>query len=116
MKCPVERVKRGVNPATARRKPFGAFALMLMATLCLATSAAETAYPEEAPRAQWSAEWISHPTASLRDSAVFHFRKVIQVAAVPRTFVVHVSADNRFILFVNGQRAGEGPSRGDLGH
>ncbi|HEY1792045.1 MAG TPA: family 78 glycoside hydrolase catalytic domain [Opitutaceae bacterium] len=90
--------------------------MMLAVSLWPATGAGAAADPEPAPRAKWSAEWISHPTAPLRDSAVFHFRKVIQVAATPRTFVVHVSADNRFVLYVNGQRAGEGPSRGDLGH
>jgi len=31
-------------------------------------------------------------------------------------YVVHVSADNRFVLFVNGKRTGEGPARGDLDH
>ena len=30
--------------------------------------------------------------------------------------MVHVSADNRFILFVNGHRVGEGPARSDLHH
>jgi hypothetical protein len=30
--------------------------------------------------------------------------------------LVRASADNRFILFVNGHRAGEGPARGDLAH
>ena len=106
----------GMNFEMSHGNPFRACALIFMAAFCLAASAAELPCPDEGPRAQWSAEWISHPTASLRDSAVFHFRKVIHVAVVPRTFVVHASADNRFILFVNGRRAGEGPSRGDLGH
>jgi hypothetical protein len=30
--------------------------------------------------------------------------------------VVRVSADNRFVLFVNGHRVGDGPARGDLAH
>ncbi len=30
--------------------------------------------------------------------------------------MVRVSADNRFILYVNGTRVGDGPARGDLGH
>jgi hypothetical protein len=32
------------------------------------------------------------------------------------SFVVHVSADNRFVLFVNGERVGDGPARGDPDH
>ena len=30
--------------------------------------------------------------------------------------MVRVSADNRFILYVNGKRVGDGPARGDLAH
>lgn len=66
------------------------------------------------PRAKWTAQWISHPTAPLREPGVFHFRKTIQLQAKPSRFVVHVSADNRFLLFVNGKRVGEGPARGDF--
>lgn len=69
-----------------------------------------------APTVKWTAQWISHPTAPEREPGVFHFRKVIQLATVPPHFVVHVSADNRFLLFVNGKRVGEGPARGDLMH
>jgi len=47
---------------------------------------------------------------------VLHFRKTIELAGVPEHFVVHVSADNQFILYVNGREAGRGPSRGDLAH
>lgn len=35
---------------------------------------------------------------------------------MPAHFIVHVSADNRFILFVNGARIGDGPARSDLAH
>ncbi len=68
------------------------------------------------PRETWSANWISHPTAPLREPGVFHFRKILVLENRPERFVVHVSADNRFILFVNGQRVGEGPARSDLHH
>jgi alpha-L-rhamnosidase len=64
----------------------------------------------------WSAQWIACPDAPQRDPGVFHFRKSIDLAAVPAHFVVHVSADNRFILHVNGRWAGEGPARSDLAH
>jgi hypothetical protein len=51
-----------------------------------------------------------------RNPGVYHFRKHLQLATAPARFVVHVSADNRFALFVNGRRIGEGPARGDLDH
>lgn len=36
--------------------------------------------------------------------------------SVPSSYLVRVSADNRFILYVNGRRVGDGPARGDLTH
>jgi len=65
---------------------------------------------------KWHAQWIACPDAPPKDIAVFYFRKEITLASVPAHFWVHVSADNRFLLHVNGQYAGEGPARGDLFH
>jgi hypothetical protein len=64
----------------------------------------------------WHASWITHPNAPLREPTVLHFRRTIRLAAVPAGYVVRVSADNRFILYVNGHRVGDGPARGDLSH
>ena len=64
----------------------------------------------------WKASWITHPTAPLREPIVLHFRRSLQLDSKPARFVVHVSADNRFILYVNGHRVGDGPARGDLPH
>jgi hypothetical protein len=63
---------------------------------------------------QWTGAWIACPGAPERDPGVFRFRKVIEVPAVPARFVVHVSADQRLVLHVNGRRVGIGPSRGDV--
>src|SRR5271163_4942325 len=68
------------------------------------------------PHREWTAGWITHPTAPLREPIVLHFRHTIALDAVPSSYVVRVSADNRFILYVNGQRVGDGPVRGDLVH
>jgi alpha-L-rhamnosidase len=72
--------------------------------------------PEVTARTHWSAQWISHPTAPLREAITLHFKKAIEIKAVPPHFVVHVSADNRFVLYLNGERVGDGPARGDLNH
>ncbi len=64
----------------------------------------------------WPASWIGHPTATATGFAVVHFRREFTVDALPDSLPVMVSADNRYQLFVNGQRVGEGPSRGDLQH
>jgi alpha-L-rhamnosidase len=64
----------------------------------------------------WHAAWVTHPTAPLREPLVLHFRRSLDLAAVPASYQVRVSADNRFILYVNGHRGGDGPARGDLSH
>lgn len=79
------------------------------------TLAGEAQAPDPVHRG-WHAAWITHPTAPLRDPVVLHFRRTVTLAAVPATYLVRVSADNRFILFVNGRRVGDGPARGDLDH
>src|ERR1700689_590274 len=71
--------------------------------------------PDPAHRS-WHAAWVTHPTAPLREPMVLHFRRSLELAAVPTSYPVRVSADNRFILYVNGRRVGEGPARGDLSH
>jgi alpha-L-rhamnosidase len=64
----------------------------------------------------WKAQWITHPTESVLDYGVFHFRKSFELATIPSEFIIHVSADNRYRLFVNGQAVCFGPARGDLAH
>jgi len=71
--------------------------------------------PDSAHRT-WHAAWVTHPTAPLREPLVLHFRRSLELAAVPPNYQVRVSADNRFILYVNGRRVGDGPARGDLSH
>src|SRR5437588_1024663 len=65
---------------------------------------------------QWSAGWIAPRTANRRDYGVFHFRRSFQLAEKPGYFIVHVTADNRYRLFVNGRAVGAGPARGDKLH
>lgn len=64
----------------------------------------------------WAAYWIGVPNAEPTGYGVYYFRKSLDILAVPSTFVVHVSADNRYKLFVNGSLVSLGPARGDLKH
>jgi alpha-L-rhamnosidase len=64
----------------------------------------------------WSAHWISVPGASPFDYGVYHFRRTFDLPAPPSSFLIHVTADNRYKLYVNGQLASLGPARGDLAH
>src|SRR5579871_4809998 len=70
----------------------------------------------QAPAETWSAEWIAATDAPQRDASVVRFRKVLDLPQVPEHFVVRVSADNQFILYVNQKRVGLGPARSDLAH
>lgn len=64
----------------------------------------------------WPAEWITHPKAAPKGYGVYHLRKIFELPSVPEKFIVHISADNRFRLLVNGAHVTEGPARGDLTH
>jgi len=61
-----------------------------------------------------SAPWVSYPSANQTEYGVYHFRKTASLDKVPAKFVIHVSADNRYNLFVNGTRVCYGPAKGDL--
>jgi hypothetical protein len=62
----------------------------------------------------WNAQWISCPDIPLRAYGVYHFRKTMDLQDKPGRFIVHASADNRYMLYVNGQLIGRGPARGSL--
>src|SRR5260221_4584741 len=71
---------------------------------------------QTAPEKRWKAQWITAPGVAERDAVVLHFRKVVELGTAPKRFLVDVSADNQFLLYVNGKEAGRGQSRADLGH
>ncbi|MDB5147847.1 MAG: alpha-rhamnosidase, partial [Mucilaginibacter sp.] len=62
---------------------------------------------------QWKASWITVPGESLKDYGVYYFRKSMELATKPSSFIVHVSADNRYKLYVNQTLVSLGPARGD---
>ncbi len=64
----------------------------------------------------WKAQWITHPSESTLDYGVFHFRKNFDLNEVPGTFLIHISADNRYRLYVNGKYLTYGPAIGDIDH
>lgn len=86
-----------------------------LALLIPAASAALAANPELLTK-PWSARWITAPGATRTEYGVYHFRRTFTLPAKPASFVVHVSGDNRYRLFLNGQSVSEGPARGDLHH
>ena len=63
---------------------------------------------------RWKARWISYPGEAPNVYGVYHFRKSFDLEVVPSRFIVHVSADNRYKLYVNGKLVSLGPARGDI--
>ena len=49
-------------------------------------------------------------------SGVYHFRKQFELPALPDKFIIYISADNKYWLFVNGNRVCIGPAEGDVAH
>ena len=62
----------------------------------------------------WNANWIAAPDDPGNGYGVYYFRKSIDLGVKPVRFVVHVSADNRYKLYVNGKLVSLGPARGDI--
>jgi len=90
--------------------------LLALFVLLLSIFPAWAQLSPEHQAALWKAQWITAPDAPQRDEVVLHFRKLIDLPALPQHFFVDVSADNQFVLYVNQERVGTGPSRADLPH
>lgn len=105
-------------PAQSRRSlQLSTVAVALFSALLLPEprAAAQSVNPQLLT-APWPATWIRHHVAPERDFGVYLFRRSFDLTAIPSRFVVHVSADQRYELFVNGTRVATGPARGDLDH
>lgn len=70
----------------------------------------------EFPSLHWNARWIALDPDPRHDLGVFALRCPIELDAVPASFLVRLSADQRYKLFVNGEMVVFGPQRGDVHH
>lgn len=61
----------------------------------------------------WNSKWIAEAHDRGVNYGVYEFRKQINLTAKPQSFVVYVSADNRYKLYVNGTLVSLGPARCD---
>ena len=84
-------------------KPLFAYALgVLLASFALHGQAAD------------ADGWITHADAGARTPIVLQFRRELTLDRVPEKLPVSVTADNRFVLHVNGIRVASGPSTGTV--
>jgi hypothetical protein len=90
--------------------------LLILAALASSMASALAAQPSRVFHGAPSATWIAPPRLSGDSYVVFHARREFDLAAVPGHFVVHLSADNRYRLYVNGVSASVGPQRSDVAH
>ena len=97
------------------RKPLASAVFLCWSVCGVGPSTAQPALPQVFAGAP-AAPWISPPGATGSEFGVFHFRRVFELERSHRRFVVHVSADNRYRLFVNGEQVSSGPQRSDLMH
>ncbi|MCP9236192.1 family 78 glycoside hydrolase catalytic domain [Lewinella sp. JB7] len=67
-------------------------------------------------RRMWPAQWITVPETDPEAYGVYLFRKEIEVAGVPDSFPMLITADNQYELFVNGSFVNRGAAKGDLDH
>ena len=96
-------------------RQLAAGALILCCVACNAGQAVAQPIPQVFNGAP-AAPWIFPPGIGGNEFGVFHFRRVFQLDVKPSSFVVHVSADNRYRLFVNGEQVSSGPQRSDIMH
>jgi hypothetical protein len=87
-------------------------AFAAIVALCAPLDAQETRVFDGAP----PANWIAPPGVPGDSFTVFHARRTFDLTTVPARFVVHVSADNRYRLYVNGLQVSSGPQRSDVTH
>jgi hypothetical protein len=65
-------------------------------------------------RGKWPAKWVHHP-GPLETPFVtaYHLKFFLRKTAKP---IIHVTADERYELFLDGERIGRGSERGEPGH
>ena len=63
----------------------------------------------------WTAQWISVPNVPMNEFGIYHFRKIFTLADKPtESFIINISADNRYKLYINNKFVSLGPSKGDV--
>ncbi|MBM4155259.1 MAG: hypothetical protein FJ221_09565 [Lentisphaerae bacterium] len=64
----------------------------------------------------WAGPWITNPDLLGTEPASVLFRRTFDLATKPSSFVINITADNHYTLFVNGTRVCFGPQLSDLRH
>ncbi len=93
-------------------KPFLTAILFTCSLLLVKPGYSQIAHDKTVKSEPWNAWWVAPDHESGREYGVYYFRKSIDLAAKPSNFMVKVSADNRYKLYVNGTLVSVGACTG----
>lgn len=85
---------------------------VLLSRSAAPAGAEDAAAPKPAPR-KWGAKWIWTTGDPAPRNSYTYFRKVLDLNSTPKEAKIHLTADSRYQLFVNGKFVGRGPVRSD---
>lgn len=68
------------------------------------------------PREYKGSLWITVPEINPQNYGVYYFRKFLYLKEQPDKVPIKVSADGRYMLYVNGTLVSQGPAKSDLKH
>ena len=63
-----------------------------------------------------SASWVSHPDIKGGEDTAVLFRNTFIVSDPKKDFIINISADNHYFLYVNGHFITHGPQLIDIQH
>jgi alpha-L-rhamnosidase len=87
--------------------------LLIISNLLYVQAGRSQSKPVPTSNRPWNADWVASPNDAGTAYGIYYYRKSIDLAARPVSFIIHVSADNRYKLYVNGTLVSLGPARGD---
>lgn len=62
------------------------------------------------------ASWVSHPNLRGQSDQIILFRNTFDVKDISEDFIINISADNHYFLYVNGTFITQGPQLSDIKH
>lgn len=92
--------------------------LLLFTLFCVFSQAQEELnYPEVKYNTEGiKANWVSHPEILGGEDRIILFRNSFMVENTLEDFIINLSADNHYFLFVNGKPITHGPQLSDIKH
>ena len=60
---------------------------------------------------KWQARWIWREGDPSPRNYFLYFRKKVNLSSVPEEASLSISADSRYVLYLNGEYIGQGPAR-----